>query len=194
MQLQKMREEYGFLENYVYYALFFFLISVLLGYYTAATQTQEVIALIDSLATELEPLMDLGPVTLFLLIFLNNSIKTFVMMLLGVFFGIVPAIFLISNGYILGIVGHLVGHEVGMGSLFVGIVPHGIIEIPVMLFAAAYGLWLGARFMLTIKYGESIKYHIQSAVKTYIHVFVPLFFFAAFIEVFITEYLLNFFS
>jgi stage II sporulation protein M len=193
MLLTQKFEEYRFLYRYVLYSLFFFVISAALGYYTAATQTQEVMAIFEELVADLDPLITLGPVTLFLLIFFNNTIKTFLMMVSGVFFGIAPAVFVFSNGYILGVVGHLIIHEAGITPLLAGIIPHGIIEIPIMLCAAAYGFWLGSRFILTIKYGESIKYHLQSAIRSFLQIGVPLFFFAAFVEVFVTDYILNMF-
>jgi len=147
--------------------------------------------ILEEIMSELAPLGAMGPVTLFLIIFFNNSIKTFLMMTLGIFFGIAPAIFLISNGYILGVVAYLVGTEDGVSSVLVGIIPHGIVELPVVIIASAYGFWLGSRFILTLRHGESIRYHIKNAMHTYLHILVPLFFFAAFVEVFVTDFLLN---
>lgn len=81
-------------------------------------------------------------------IFLNNAIKSIVVMYFGILFGVVPILFVIINGMVIGFLFKLVAEQQGIGVLteliFKGIVPHGIIEIPAILLACAYGLKFGA--------------------------------------------------
>ena len=179
---------------YTLYAILIFLTSSCLGYYTAATQTNDVFILLDQITEEYSVLASYGPITLFLLIFLNNTIKTFFMMMLGIFFGLTPILFLFANGYILGIFFFVIAQKTGSFSFFLGTIPHGIIELPVVLMAAAYGLWLGHIFVQKLRNGKSIKRPLKKAYRVYLTRFVPLFFIAAAIEVFITDSLLTFFG
>ncbi|WP_237179088.1 stage II sporulation protein M [Paenibacillus sp. MMS18-CY102] len=98
--------------------------------------------------------------TLFALvvIFFNNAIKFAAVIYLGFFFGIFPLFFLIVNGMIIGYLCYNVSEQAGSGALFdlifKGLLPHGIIEIPVLIITAAYGLksgsftfrWIGSAF------------------------------------------------
>lgn len=80
-------------------------------------------------------------------IFLNNAIKSIVVMYFGVLFGLVPILFVVINGMVIGFLLKWVAAEQGYGVLaelfFKGILPHGIIEIPAILLACAYGLKFG---------------------------------------------------
>ncbi|GGE20681.1 hypothetical protein GCM10011571_23320 [Marinithermofilum abyssi] len=85
----------------------------------------------------------------FAVIFLNNLRASAVMIGLGIFLGIFPALALISNGLMLGVVLGQASRETGLHPLVVfatSILPHGILELPAVIFAAAYGIRLGITF------------------------------------------------
>ncbi|MCQ6563687.1 stage II sporulation protein M [Paenibacillus mendelii] len=79
-------------------------------------------------------------------IFFNNVIKSILVMYLGALFGIIPILFLAVNGMILG---YFVSQAAAQGGdvLFTivvkGLLPHGILEIPAILIACAYGMRFG---------------------------------------------------
>ncbi|MFD1954076.1 stage II sporulation protein M [Paenibacillus thailandensis] len=81
-------------------------------------------------------------------IFINNAVKAVFVIYLGALLGIVPAFFLVVNGMVLGYLFYLKQLEAGAGGtldMFLrGILPHGILEIPAVVVAAAYGLKFGA--------------------------------------------------
>ena len=129
MLLKEIFKGKAYILKYVLYSISFFLVGIFLGYYTALVETEEVILIFEQILDDLKGLETIGPVTLFLIIFLNNSIKTFVMMLLGIFFGLAPAFFLFSNGYMLGIISYIIIQELSISTMLLGILPHGIIEI-----------------------------------------------------------------
>lgn len=82
-------------------------------------------------------------VWLFIFIFLNNAIKSVLIVYCGILLGVLPLFMLIANGMILGYVLSLQTHESTLSIVLKGILPHGIIEIPVILLACAYGLKIG---------------------------------------------------
>ncbi|MEK5239895.1 stage II sporulation protein M [Paenibacillus sp. FSL L8-0470] len=88
----------------------------------------------------------------FKFIFLNNSIKSVFIIFLGAFFGILPAIFLLINGAVIGYLIHLsVLQEQDLYTLIVkGLLPHGIIEIPAIIIACAFGLQFGGKIFAGI--------------------------------------------
>jgi stage II sporulation protein M len=81
----------------------------------------------------------------FLFIFFNNTIKSILVMYLGGLLPVIPVFFLAVNGMILGYLFSSVaasGENVVM--LFIkGILPHGIIELPAIIIACAFGLRFG---------------------------------------------------
>jgi stage II sporulation protein M len=83
----------------------------------------------------------------FTFIFLNNSIKSVAVIFLGALFGFIPAFFLLINGAVIGYLIHLsVIQGADLFQLIVkGLLPHGIIEIPAIIIACAFGLQLGGK-------------------------------------------------
>ncbi|WP_379163775.1 stage II sporulation protein M [Paenibacillus sp. sgz5001063] len=81
----------------------------------------------------------------FQFIFLNNSIKGVLIIFLGALFGILPALFLLINGGVIGYLIHLSALQgLDLFDLIVkGLLPHGIIEIPAIIIACAFGLQFG---------------------------------------------------
>ncbi|MEK3733357.1 MULTISPECIES: stage II sporulation protein M [Paenibacillus] len=93
----------------------------------------------------------------FVFIFLNNSIKSVIVMFSGLLFGLLPIVFLVINGMVIGFLLKIV--QASGESLFnlvvKGLLPHGIIEIPVIIIACAYGLALGGLVLRSIFKGAS---------------------------------------
>ncbi len=87
-------------------------------------------------------------ITMMIIIFLNNVIKCIFVMYLGVFFGIIPIAFLIINGMLIGYLLDVISRNPEMPSVLEmvlkGLLPHGIIEIPAIIIACAYGMKFGS--------------------------------------------------
>lgn len=94
--------------------------------------------------------------TMIVFIFLNNAIKSILVMYLGALFGILPFFFLVVNGmlvgYLLKHVAELNGGGYVMELILKGLLPHGILEIPAIIIACAYGMRFG---VLVLKGGGS---------------------------------------
>ncbi|WP_138496020.1 stage II sporulation protein M [Paenibacillus pinistramenti] len=88
----------------------------------------------------------------FVFIFINNVTKSVLAIWLGAFFGVLPALFLLLNGMALGFVVAASGEAgVNISQLIVkGLLPHGIIEIPALLIASAYGIKFGGLVWRTL--------------------------------------------
>ncbi|MFD2615175.1 stage II sporulation protein M [Paenibacillus gansuensis] len=137
---------------------------------------------------------------LFAVIFLNNTIKSILMMYLGLLFGVIPVLFLFINGVILG---YVIQHAADQGAdvialVFKGILPHGIIELPVIIVAGSFGIRLGAmmwartfNFIRAEAGGSRILREYMRDVLALAKWFTLLLLIAAFIESTITFWLLG---
>ncbi|MEM1578614.1 MAG: stage II sporulation protein M [Archaeoglobaceae archaeon] len=122
---------------------------------------------------------NLPPLLIFLIILINNSVKSFFAMILGIFFGIVPILFLFFNGIIIGFFAKLIGEKIGILVFILLLLPHGIIEIPAVILACTYGFILGIEF---VRDRKNIKKHLANAIWNYLRFVLPMLVVAAFIE------------
>ena len=165
-----------------------FLVSAISGYLYAASNPFESARVMQELSDELGWITDLDPVLILFVIFLNNAIKSFLVIVLGVLV-IVPIMFIVFNGYIIGIV--MCESARIEGPLFVAaaILPHGIIELPMVLVSAALGTRIGMMVLLRISgkiSTEEILSTLKWSISFYFRWILPLLFVAAVIETFIT--------
>ncbi|MEK4512899.1 stage II sporulation protein M [Paenibacillus sp. FSL K6-2524] len=81
----------------------------------------------------------------FVFIFLNNAVKSIVIIFAGALFGLLPIFFLMMNGMVIGfLLTTAASQGENMFDLIVlGLLPHGIIEIPAILIASGFGLQFG---------------------------------------------------
>lgn len=182
-------------ESYFYSLRYFillsgiiFLIFLMIGYYASEYFQVSVLKQFQEI---FKNLTKLNPFELTLLIFLNNSIKSFITILLGIAFGIVPIIFLVLNGLIIGLVVFEVIKIKGVLFTIAAILPHGIIEVPLFLISTAIGLKVGYEVIKKIKGKGSIKKEVSVGIKFFILKILPLFFLASIVEVFITPFIVS---
>jgi stage II sporulation protein M len=169
-------------------------ISGVFGFITAQQFPLEAGVALGEVAKELSFIEELDSASIFLLIALNNSIKAFIMMLLGILWGVVPVIFILLNGYAIGIVLSVVMVQTSFISVVLGTLPHGIFEIPAILLAASYGIWLGEMFVKKLKKKKSVlKIHVRNVIGKFMKVIFPMLIVAAFIETFITSWIIGMF-
>jgi|Deesub1362A_J573_1020465.scaffolds.fasta_scaffold00328_4 stage II sporulation protein M len=121
----------------------------------------------------------------------NNAGKSFVAMIGGFFFGILPVAFILINGFIVGIVVSFTQPELGSQTVLLAILPHGVFEITGVIIACSYGVWLGVRFYYSLFRGEEFLPYLKEALYAYFRIVLPLLILAAFIEAFITPALVK---
>lgn len=172
------------LKYYVIVASLIFIFSALIGYFIAGYFH---FSILEEFKDSFEWTIGLDSLTLALLIFLNNSIKSLLTILLGFFFAIVPLLFVSVNGLLIGMVFFDVTKAKGLAFILSAILPHGIIEIPVFILSVAIGLKMGVQTVLKID-GEDIKLksELKNGLNLFIFYILPLFLLSAFIEAFIT--------
>ena len=123
-----------------------------------------------------------------LAIFLNNAIKTLVVIVGGTLFGLVPIIFLLVNGAALGFVLFLSIGQRGLFQSLLAILPHGILELPAVLLGTSIGLMLGTHAVKKFSGTAETKMgkELARAIKFFVTAIVPLLAVAALIESFVT--------
>jgi len=122
-------------------------------------------------------------------IFLNNTVKTLAAILLGVLFGVLPAFFLVVNGAALGLVLSLSMKSRGLWASLISILPHGVLELPAVFLGTSIGIMMGVLLArkLFAKSDANIGVELGRAMKFYCLVIVPLLFFAAVVEAYVTS-------
>jgi stage II sporulation protein M len=133
------------------------------------------------------PFLALPPWKIFFFLLLNNSVKSFMVMLAGILFGLVPLIAVATNGYILGVAYLFASRGVGYVQAAKTILPHGVLEIPAVIVAASYGLWLGVTFARRIKQRNLVGFgnQVRHAIRMFFFIVFPLFVLAAVIETYL---------
>lgn len=175
------------LNSYLIFSLILFSASLAAGYMYTQYFSSEAASYLEELTGMFEWIKTLNPLMITLIIFGNNLLKSFAVLLLGVGFGIIPFLFLASNGFIIGILVSLTSHTRGLAFVAAAILPHGVIEVPMLLLSAAMGFRLG-HLMFLVLGGEkvNISYEFKKSVVFYLRWIMPLLFLAAVVESLIT--------
>lgn len=129
----------------------------------------------------------LSPLSIMLVIFLNNAVKSLFSIVLGAGFGLIPILFIAGNGLVLGLIAAQVSKEQGIVFVLAALLPHGIIEVPMVLISAGLGLRLGYFVYLSLcGQKNDLKYELVESLSAYVRIIMPLLFIAAVIETFVT--------
>ncbi len=169
-----------------------FTVSLMLGLLVPPEATSELFQELDQV---LEPLRTESQVLLAVFIFINNTVKALGVFVLGTLLGIPPLIFICTNGLIIGAV--VSGVKSVMGLIFVtaSLVPHGVVEIPIVLLATALGFMMGWESLKRLLGRKSeVKLKLIRGIKIYMRWVLPGLFIAAIIETFITPWIVSIFS
>ena len=167
-----------------------FIVSLIAGLYASIELAG---ASLEELKQALLPLIQtmgaFGPIALFFLIFLNNAIKALGAIVLGVVVGIPPIVFIGINGFMIGIVVSALQSSTGYGVLVASLLPHGIIEIPLLVLASALGLSIGKESLkYLLRQKSSVKTQLRHGMRIYLIWILAGLFIAALIEVFVTPF------
>ncbi len=106
------------------------------------------------------------------------------MLVSGVIVGIIPTFVIGSNGFGLGVLYRQAVEVSGYSKAALTILPYGVFEIPALLIATSYGLWLGVMVVRRIRGKDStlIRVRMEHAFRQYFAVVFPLLVVAAAIE------------
>ncbi len=126
-------------------------------------------------------------------IFVNNTVKTLGVILLGTLFGVIPAFFLVVNGAALGVVLSLSSQTRGVWISLLSVLPHGILELPAVFLGTAIGIMMGTSIArkLFAQSASKISGELGHAFKFFCTVIVPLLLVAAIVEAYVTSALVT---
>ncbi|MBM2831137.1 MAG: integral rane protein [Dehalococcoidia bacterium] len=178
--------------RYFLLATALFALSIALGMRVSPVASAETLKRLEEM---FQPFASMGPVQLFVLIFLNNASKSLGAILLGVLLGLPPLFFVIFNGFIIGALISGLKASLGYGVIIASLAPHGVLEIPMLLLATALGLSVGKESLNRMVGRKSqVKSRLLSGLRVYIKWVLPCLLVAAAIEVFITPIIASFFT
>ena len=149
----------------------------IIGFAFPVFYVEEIIKWVSIVMLEMEGLGAFGMVGF---IFWNNLQAGFISILFGSLAGIFPVFSSAMNGYLIGFVSRHAVEANGIGVLW-RLVPHGIFEIPAILFSMGIGLKLGVD-IFTKKGRESWKKDFVEAMRFFVFVVFPLLLVAGLIE------------
>ena len=190
MQVTRIIRQKGVMRSLILATGIFF-VSLVLGTLVGQNTVEE---LMRQLGAALEPLASTGnlSILLFLIIFINNAVKALGLVFLGILLGLPPLLFVGLNGFILGGLGSALESAKGWAYVMASFMPHGVIEIPVILLAAALGLTVGMEsFKWLLRRESRVKSQLSDCLKVYLRWVLPGLAVAAMIEAFVTPLLIG---
>lgn len=171
--------------------LLVFILSMTIGWYLG----EDISQIITQNFAEMVPNIENNDIiSIFSLIIFNNLFVNLLWIILGLI-GAFPSVYFSAfNGFMIGAFAYTFAAETSITLVFVGLLPHGVIEIPTMILSSSVGMGLGYTILNKIRGKGSIKKELNQAVKLYVKRIIPLVILAAIIEVTITPLLLGIFS
>jgi stage II sporulation protein M len=141
----------------------------------------------NALQTVGDQYRELSGGTLFFYILVHNVMASLLLLASGVLYGIIPVLAVGANGFVLGVLFREVAGTIGIAKAALSVVPHGIFEIPALLFTASYGLWLGILAVRRARGREEtpLRLQVNRAFERYFAVVFPLLVMAAAIETYL---------
>jgi|Deesub1362A_J573_1020465.scaffolds.fasta_scaffold00331_26 stage II sporulation protein M len=171
-----------------------FLSSVLIGYYHAGYNPSVERMVVESFQDRVESILGivptdsvLYPLMISVMIFLNNSFVSLISMFSSILppFFLSPPFLLSINGYVVGVVIHSTPSPF---FALITILPHGVLEVPMVIFAVSMGTKIGVEVVKFIFRRKSeVRKNIYLSMRTFVFLLLPLLLIAAFIEVFVSS-------
>jgi stage II sporulation protein M len=193
--MQKDAEYLYSLRKYILAVTVIFIFFLIIGVLVSITEPEKSAYYINLFKNTFGWITQLDPFERMLAIFKNNAINSLLALVLGIGFGFVPFFLIAVNGLFLGMVAETFSSEKGILFVLAAVVPHGIIELPMVLLSAAIGLRLGYEMYRVLK-GErtNLKQEFLRGLWFYVVRILPLLFVAAFIESYVTPVIAGYFS
>ena len=166
---------------YVFFLSAFFVVAFVAGMLAPPSIRR---GLTDAFMLATEPYWNQAGGAVFLFVLANNLIATSLTLLLGVAFGILPVVAVGFNGFLVGALCREGARVVGYVQTALNVLPHGVFEIPALLLAASYGLWIGMAALQRARgrRDPDIRGQMKQALRRYAAIIIPLLVIAAVIE------------
>lgn len=178
MNFKELARYFRQMKHYFIASFAVFIVGIWIGY----TQVDQFRLLIESQIKGIGQISntisntDYPELWFFVFIFLNNAVKSIIVVFSGVFFGFIPIFFLFMNGLLLGYIGAEVVSDNSLFTLVKGILPHGIIEIPTITIAGAFGIRFGFLILKWIVYSPSEQHRslVNQEIRKFLQMLKPL--------------------
>lgn len=167
--------------------LLVFLAFSFVGYAAGAANPEAAMDAVKKVVSQIGPVSD-SSFQNFIKIFTNNSLVALFMFISGLFFGLGPWFIMAFNGLVVGLVVLAVHRTAGMpmSQIVLGLVPHGVIEIPAIAIAGVAGIvWYRELVKGEGEGAERFKRGAANGLKLFL-LSVALLFVAALIEAYVT--------
>ena len=179
---------------FIYFSLFVFVISIFYGYFFIAPSIEDEEGFLSYFQTSLDFIINASSIEQFFFIFISNTITLFLTVFLGFTFAFFPFLVLFSNGTLIGILMFYFKEKDSLDFFFLAVLPHGIIEIPILIIGGAIGFKIGKIVFDKIFRKEgNIKEEFFLAFIFFSRILFPLLFLTALIEIFFTKAILELF-
>lgn len=189
-------------KKYIVNSTVIFTISIIIGYIFINKDNPFIMSSLETFIKMAEEIKA-NDSTLFSIvtIFKNNLLVAIFMIFLGIFFGILPIMLLVFNGLLIGFLIKIIIVDSGqtIGYILVGIIPHGIFELPAIIISAAFGIRLGVSIIRLIQgeltknktFNRALFLHVIKQTPTIGLIVTVMLLLAAVIESTITPFLLT---
>jgi len=172
---------------YIYIILGLWVFSSFIGIILALAMPRESGSFVGLISNQMKPLLSESTFTMMINIFLNNGRACAMEVILGSGLGIVTLLIVFVNGLAMGLVLVMALSKSGPLITLAALLPHGIIEVPVVIISAAIGLRFGhCVLMALIRQPVDLVKDAIEGFSVFIFWLIPLLFVAAFIESYVT--------
>ena len=180
-------------KRWLFLAIFLFGSGLVLGLATPTDVTgllSEDVGVLEEFA---DLLASLPQLSVFVLILVKNVSAILISFALSPIFCLMPIIALTFNGWLIGLVSTAVIQEKSLGYLLVGVLPHGIFELPALIMGEAVALSFGTAVILALFKKERRKLLLPNFKQNlrYLGVAFILLLLAAIIETYVTPLFLS---
>jgi stage II sporulation protein M len=194
--MQKEKEYFYSSRKYFLAAVAVFSVSFAVGVLISVIYPGASEKLLEMLKDTYGGITALDPFERMIEIFKNNVSTCFMALLGGLAVGILPLFIVAINGAVLGILVDLFFKKQGAFFVIAAIMPHGIIELPMVLISVGIGFRLGHTAYLSMIHQKTMHElinEITNGVLFYIRIVVPLLLLAALVESYVTPLLIYMF-
>ena len=189
--MHEIRRNNGFnglkLRGYLIITGILFLLFIAMGYWTAQADPavgDQLYAMFQEMVVA-SVISDSSAIMAFQ-IFINNAQICALMFLGGATFGLLTMFFLVTNGIVIGALISVLLRDMSFNTLILGLLPHGIFEIPAVLISAALGMMVARGLWEEIAGKGNVLRTAGVAGRLFVMYVVPFIFIAACVEGFIT--------
>lgn len=165
-------------KKFILIVVLIFLFSLIFGFLYHPDEISSV--LLEYINKIVEDTQGMNSWEMILFIFMNNIRVGFMGIIYGFLLGIPSIAFTFVNGYVVGFVSSLAVSSSGASSLL-GLLPHGIFELPAIFISFSMGIKLGTFVFYKDKMDKFVRFFKES-LRVFLFVVVPLLIIAAIIE------------